>query len=405
MTAASEQDTIWLTQEAYDKLAGRARATSSGPVRQEIIERISAARDEGDLKENGGYHAAKDEQGKIEARIRQLEDMLRRAEVGETPADDGVVEPGMVVTYKFVGDDDVETFLLGAREIEDDPEDSTSTRRSPRSARRSSAPRRATRSPTPRPTARSSRSRSSTRCPTPADHQPSRRPATVPVAGVVSGGRVEWLLDTCSRARAAGRAPARSAASPRVSSCSVHLDLVEVQASAEIRSCTTSITLAPTSASSASSRARPPGRSGMRTRRHEVAPGGGHAVPDHLAEQQRVDVAAGEHHHGRRLERGRVVEHRGDRRPRRPARRPAWPARASSSSARDSDSSETVTISSTCSLDRGEGDLARAADRDAVGHRAHRSSGDRARPRRASRVAPRRPPPGRRRRARRGAAP
>jgi transcription elongation factor GreA len=47
--------------------------------------------------------------------------MLRRAEVGETPADDGIVEPGMKVTYKFVGDDDdeAETFLLGAREIED----------------------------------------------------------------------------------------------------------------------------------------------------------------------------------------------------------------------------------------------------------------------------------------------
>ena len=46
-------------------------------MRQEIIARISAARDEGDLKENGGYHAAKEEQGKIEGRIRQLEDMLR----------------------------------------------------------------------------------------------------------------------------------------------------------------------------------------------------------------------------------------------------------------------------------------------------------------------------------------
>jgi transcription elongation factor GreA len=55
----------------------------------------------------------------VEARIRQLEDMLRRAEVGETPADDGVVEPGMTVTYKFQGDDEVETFLLGAREMED----------------------------------------------------------------------------------------------------------------------------------------------------------------------------------------------------------------------------------------------------------------------------------------------
>ena len=93
----TDQGTIWLTQEAYDKLQAELEDLK-GPVRQEIIEQISAARDEGDLKENGGYHAAKDEQGKLEARIRQLEDMLRRAEVGETPADDGVVEPGMVVT-------------------------------------------------------------------------------------------------------------------------------------------------------------------------------------------------------------------------------------------------------------------------------------------------------------------
>lgn len=46
--------------------------------------------------------------------------MLRHAEVGETPPDDGIVEPGMKVTYRFVGDDETETFLLGAREIEDD---------------------------------------------------------------------------------------------------------------------------------------------------------------------------------------------------------------------------------------------------------------------------------------------
>jgi transcription elongation factor GreA len=118
VTQSSEQNTIWLTQDAYDKLKSELE-NLKGPVRQEIIERISNARDEGDLKENGGYHAAREEQGKTEARIRQLEDMLRRAEVGETPADDGVVEPGMKVTYKFVGDDDTEVFLLGAREMED----------------------------------------------------------------------------------------------------------------------------------------------------------------------------------------------------------------------------------------------------------------------------------------------
>ena len=110
----TDQGTVWLTQEAYDKLKAELEDLK-GPKRQEIIERISAARDEGDLKENGGYHAAKDEQGKQEARIRQLEDMLRRAEVGETPPDDGVVEPGMVVTVDFGGGDE-EKFLLGARE-------------------------------------------------------------------------------------------------------------------------------------------------------------------------------------------------------------------------------------------------------------------------------------------------
>ena len=118
--ASSDQTTIWLTQDAFDRLQGELD-NLRGPVRSEIVARIAAARDEGDLKENGGYHAAREEQGKTEARIRQLEDMLRRAEVGETPADDGVVEPGMKVTYKFAGDanDEAETFLLGAREMED----------------------------------------------------------------------------------------------------------------------------------------------------------------------------------------------------------------------------------------------------------------------------------------------
>jgi transcription elongation factor GreA len=122
VTQSSDQNVIWLTQDAFDKLQEELEHLR-GPVRSEIIARISAARDEGDLKENGGYHAAREEQGKTEARIRQLEDMLRRAEVGETPADDGVVEPGMVVTYRFVGDDEEERFLLGAREMKGDDDD------------------------------------------------------------------------------------------------------------------------------------------------------------------------------------------------------------------------------------------------------------------------------------------
>src|SRR5215212_197233 len=116
MTQPTETDTIWVTQEAYARLQQELEHLK-GDVRADITAKFAAARDEGDLKENGGYHAAREEQGKTEARIRQLEDMLRKARVGETPADDGVVGPGMVVTIRFVGDTDTERFLLGAREM------------------------------------------------------------------------------------------------------------------------------------------------------------------------------------------------------------------------------------------------------------------------------------------------
>ncbi len=118
MTQSTDANVIWLTQDAYDRLTEELDYLR-GPKRSELSERISAARDEGDLRENGGYHAAKDEQGQVEARIRQLADMLRRAEVGETPPDDGVVEPGMKVTIRFVDNGDTETFLFGARELAD----------------------------------------------------------------------------------------------------------------------------------------------------------------------------------------------------------------------------------------------------------------------------------------------
>ena len=105
----------WLTQEAYDRLSAEYEHLS-GPARIEIAKKIEAAREEGDLKENGGYHAAKEEQGKMEARIRQLRQLLENAKVGQAPADDGIVEPGMVVTVRYEGDDDTLTFLLGSRE-------------------------------------------------------------------------------------------------------------------------------------------------------------------------------------------------------------------------------------------------------------------------------------------------
>lgn len=116
MNQPAGTETIWVTQEAYDKLQAELDHLKT-EVRADITAKIAAARDEGDLKENGGYHAAREEQGKTEARIRQLEDMLRRAEVGEKPADNGVVEAGMKVTIRFAGDTDTESFLLGSREL------------------------------------------------------------------------------------------------------------------------------------------------------------------------------------------------------------------------------------------------------------------------------------------------
>ena len=118
----------WLTQEAYDRLKAELDHLS-GAGRHEIVERIEAARQEGDLKENGGYHAAKEEQGKIEARIRQLQELLRNAQVGEKPADDGVVEPGMLVVAKIAGEE--ERFLLGSREIAGDADIDVFSEKSP----------------------------------------------------------------------------------------------------------------------------------------------------------------------------------------------------------------------------------------------------------------------------------
>ncbi|MBR8643491.1 transcription elongation factor GreA [Streptomyces tuirus] len=115
MTQTSENVT-WLTQEAYNKLKAELEYLT-GPARAEISAKIAAAREEGDLRENGGYHAAKEEQGKQELRVRQLTQLLESAKVGEAPAADGAVAPGMVVTIAFDGDeDDTLTFLLASRE-------------------------------------------------------------------------------------------------------------------------------------------------------------------------------------------------------------------------------------------------------------------------------------------------
>jgi transcription elongation factor GreA len=112
--SSTNASVTWLTQEAYDRLSRELEELVAN--RPAMAQEINARREEGDLRENGGYHAAREEQGKQEGRILQLQELLRNAKVGETPVSEGVAGPGMVVEVRFNGDDETETFLIGSRE-------------------------------------------------------------------------------------------------------------------------------------------------------------------------------------------------------------------------------------------------------------------------------------------------
>ena len=109
-----------LSRSAYDRLqAEYDDLTTRGRI--EVANKIEAARLLGDLSENGDYHAAKDEQGHMEGRIRQLEHLLEVSEIIET-SDDGTIAPGTIVTIVYEGDDDdqAERYLLGHPEEKTD---------------------------------------------------------------------------------------------------------------------------------------------------------------------------------------------------------------------------------------------------------------------------------------------
>ena len=103
-----------LTRKAHEKLKGELE-NLEGPARQKIIQDIATARAHGDLSENAEYHAAREQQGLQESRVRQIREMLENAEIVEVE-DDGTVKPGTIVTIKYSGDDELETYLIGIRE-------------------------------------------------------------------------------------------------------------------------------------------------------------------------------------------------------------------------------------------------------------------------------------------------
>lgn len=105
-------DTTYLTQEAYDRLA-KELETLKTEGREQVSKAIGVAREHGDIRENADYDAAKNEQGMMEARIRQIEATLRAAVITEEQ-DTSVASPGTVVRMDIAGEE--ESYFLGSRE-------------------------------------------------------------------------------------------------------------------------------------------------------------------------------------------------------------------------------------------------------------------------------------------------
>ena len=103
------------SQEAFDRLRNEYEdLTTRGRI--EIAQKIETARELGDLSENGDYHAAKEEQGKMEGRIMHLAALIEDVEiVDQDPSLDHVRE-GCVVSVRYQGDDDIEQYLIGSIE-------------------------------------------------------------------------------------------------------------------------------------------------------------------------------------------------------------------------------------------------------------------------------------------------
>ena len=113
----SDTQVVWLTQESYDRLKAELdQLIANRPI---IAAEINDRREEGDLRENGGYHAAREQQGQEEARIRQLQELLNTAKLGEAPKQSGVALPGSVVEVEFTyadGSTEKEKFLIATRQ-------------------------------------------------------------------------------------------------------------------------------------------------------------------------------------------------------------------------------------------------------------------------------------------------
>ena len=104
-----------LSREAYERLKAELEdLTTRGRV--DIAQTIETARELGDLKENADYHAARDDQGRMEARIRQLQWLVDNAVIVDSSQASDTVAAGSIVALRYEGDDDVDRFLVGSIE-------------------------------------------------------------------------------------------------------------------------------------------------------------------------------------------------------------------------------------------------------------------------------------------------
>jgi transcription elongation factor GreA len=111
---SQEMNKVPLTEDAMERLR-KELAYLEGEGRDKVIDEIARARAHGDLSENAEYHAAREQQGMQEARIREIRQKLDNAEVIRGD-DDKVVKPGKVVTIRYGGDPGTETYFIGTRE-------------------------------------------------------------------------------------------------------------------------------------------------------------------------------------------------------------------------------------------------------------------------------------------------
>ena len=104
-----------LSKSAFDRLKDEySLLTTTGRI--DIARKIETARELGDLSENGDYHAAKEEQGKMEGRIAHISAILENAEIVDDTASGDSVREGSVVSIQYIGDDDIERYLIGSIE-------------------------------------------------------------------------------------------------------------------------------------------------------------------------------------------------------------------------------------------------------------------------------------------------